>query len=116
MGKFPQPFGRRGRQVGDPHFSTGGGRQQEEPGRGLAVGHTILIIVSLILLLPQPYQDRGAAYVDQRDNTRWSDGSCSGERVEGMRARCSRERSPADTALFTRVFHRLSSHPVFAWY
>jgi transposase len=36
----------------------------------IAVGHTILIIVYMILTRRQPYQDLGAAYFDQREQHR----------------------------------------------
>jgi hypothetical protein len=45
---------------------------------GTPVGHTILTIVYMILTRKQPSQDLGAAYIDQWNNTGWSDGSCSG--------------------------------------
>src|SRR5215208_2475637 len=36
----------------------------------IAVGHTLLTIVSMMLTRRQPYQDLGAAYVDQREQHR----------------------------------------------
>ena len=36
----------------------------------MAVGHTILTIVYMILTRKQPYQDLGAAYFDQREQHR----------------------------------------------
>ena len=36
----------------------------------IAVGHTILIIVYILLTRKQPYQDLGAAYFDQREQQR----------------------------------------------
>ena len=36
----------------------------------MSVGHTILIIVYMILTRKQPYQDLGAAYFDQREQHR----------------------------------------------